>query len=1178
MAIFHASMKPISRASGRSAVAAAAYRAATHLVNERDGVVHDYTGKRGVSHAEIVLPKGADAAWARDRSLLWNEAERKETRRDARVAREVEVSLPHELSADARKELAQEFAQHIADRYGVAVDVAIHVPHDEMDERNHHAHLLMTTRVVSAEGLGEKTDLERQNKWLLSQGRATTQMQVKEFRQSWETLANTKLAAAGLDVRIDHRSHEALGLGLEPTRHVGVHATQLARAGREVSRARLDAEAFQRNAELIRQKPDEVLALLTNEKSVFDRRDVARVLHRYVDDVLGFQNAFAAVMASPLLVELQAERKTEEGKIEPARYSTREMVDLEGRLADAAERLSADTSHRVAARRVARAIEHQDEAIRKAVASDCSGKVTRGEMTTVERDRRVARAGLSAEQQQAIEHVTGPRRIAAVVGFAGAGKSTMLAAAREAWEAEGRRVFGAALAGKAAEGLEESAGIRSRTLASWERRWAQETDLLEKGDVLVVDEAGMVGSRQLAGFVEEVDRRGAKLVLVGDHEQLQAIAAGAPFRAIAEQVGHIELQEIRRQREDWQRAASVAFATHRTAEGLRAYAERGAVRFDDTRESARSTLVVDYLADRDADPNASRVAMAHRRVDVRAINEEIRAALQERGELARSRQSGLTEDKSSPTAVQERPQAFIYQTNDGEREFAVGDRIVFLENDRDLGVKNGMLGTVETVEPDRLVARLDGAARAAGSGDFTRAVSVSVDTYNAIDHGYATTIHKLQGATVDRAFVLASGTMDRHLTYVAMTRHRSDVRVYAGAEEFADRRVGVLVEHGRAPYENKPANRDSYFVTLENPNGERHTIWGVDLARAIREAKPEVGERIRLEHLGKAPIPLPDGTVAERNGWKVHRAEELLFDRLVDRLSRSGAKENTLDYGRDFADRRGIAARLGIVSEIVVSKGASKAMAAAAPVGELVPAAPAKEVTMDDMFGRFDRGEVPVTWTAAIDRVRSHVARDLVLAYRDPQALQARIDDLVARRRFDDVQPELDRTAAAPELAGGLNGATGWFGKIDEPRKAAQLAVSRLAKIGALFFEARSFIESEYREQVRSANVRGARSVPMPSPELRAALAEKKPIEGKLADEITTIRAAVERRFTPEERRELWSGDIERIRRVVPEGTDLDAIRDLAAPIEMQGREVESQRVIERFLEDEKAEDVGLSM
>src|SRR5690606_10386297 len=119
-----------------------------------------------------------------------------------------------------------------------------------------------------------------------------------------------------------------------------------------------------------------------------------------------------------------------------------------------------------------------------------------------------------------------------------------------------------------------------------------------------------------------------------------------------------------------------------------------------------------------------------------------------------------------------------FQTNDGKREFAPGDRIVFLENNRDLGVKNGMLGTVEAVEPGRVIARLDGAARNLGAG--TRAISVSMTDYAAIDHGYATTIHKNQGATVDRAFVLASGTMDRHLTYVAMTRHRDSAQLYAG--------------------------------------------------------------------------------------------------------------------------------------------------------------------------------------------------------------------------------------------------------------------------------------------------------------------------------------------------------------------------------------------------------------
>ncbi len=145
----------------------------------------------------------------------------------------------------------------------------------------------------------------------------------------------------------------------------------------------------------------------------------------------------------------------------------------------------------------------------------------------------------------------------------------------------------------------------------------------------------MIGSRQLSRFINEAEARGAKIVLVGDHEQLQAIGAGASFRAIAEQIGRAELSEIRRQRMDWQREASVDFATHRTAEGLAAYRERGDVRLSETKEEARGEIVRDYLADRDGRPDGTRVAMAHRRADVRAINDEIRSTLQERGELAK---------------------------------------------------------------------------------------------------------------------------------------------------------------------------------------------------------------------------------------------------------------------------------------------------------------------------------------------------------------------------------------------------------------------------------------------------------------------------------------------------------------------------------------------------------------
>ncbi|MUZ65016.1 Ti-type conjugative transfer relaxase TraA [Agrobacterium vitis] len=876
MAIYHLSSKPVSRASGRSAVASAAYRCAVRLTNERDGLTHDFTRKQGVEHCEIVLPEGVSADWAKDRSALWNAAERAERQKNSRVAREFEIALPHELSGEARLEVTRSFAQHLANHYGVAVDFAIHAPHEQGDIRNHHAHVMTTTRAVTENGLGDKTNLERKNSSLLADGIATTDMQLREIRQSWEQIANRQLMREGLDIRIDHRSHSERGLEIEPTEHMGVHATQMQRQGMDVERVRLDEDALLRNAELIREKPEQVLTLITAEKSVFDRHDIARTLHRYInDDAQAYQNAFASVMASPALVQLQSEhRDAETGEVLKARYSTREMVETESGMMQAAERLHQAQNHGVDCRHVARAIGRQDEAIQKS-----SGDVS---------------ARLSDEQRQAIEYVAGPERIAAVVGFAGAGKSTMLAAAREAWEAQGYKVHGAALAGKAAEGLEESSGIQSRTLASWSRGWENEKHQLGRGDVFVIDEAGMVGSRQLAHFIGEAEQRGAKIVLVGDHQQLQAISAGAPFRILAERLGHVELSEIRRQREGWQREASVAFATHRTAEGLAAYRDHGDIHFAASQDEARAGIVRDYLADREQRPDGTRVAMAHRRADVRALNQGIRAELQDSHRLGRGEEGG----------------ELAFQTNDGKRDFAPGDRIVFLENSRDLGVKNGMLGTVEHVEAGRIIAQLDGPG-GKGGGD---SISIPMDTYQAIDHGYATTIHKNQGATVDRAFVLASTTMDQHLTYVAMTRHRDSVQLYAAQDEFTN--AGRLVEHGAAPYEHNPEARESYFVTLENDQGQQRTVWGVDLKRALQEAQPAIGDKIGLQHEGATPVTLPDGTQTQRNSWRVVEGGELAYQQLEHRLSRSGAKETTLDYVRDFAERRGIAEAFGVRSEI----------------------------------------------------------------------------------------------------------------------------------------------------------------------------------------------------------------------------------------------------------------------
>lgn len=210
MASFHLAVKTIGRSAGRSATAAAAYRAGAEITDERTGIVHDYTRKQGVEHREIVAPADAPE-WARDRAALWNAAELAETRKNSTVAREYEIALPAELSADERRDLALGLAREISERHGVAVDVAIHAPGREGDQRNHHAHLLTTTRRLGAEGLGEKSrELDQK-----------TSGEVDRWRGRWAEMQNAALERANVPERVDHRSHQRRGIEQEATVHMG---------------------------------------------------------------------------------------------------------------------------------------------------------------------------------------------------------------------------------------------------------------------------------------------------------------------------------------------------------------------------------------------------------------------------------------------------------------------------------------------------------------------------------------------------------------------------------------------------------------------------------------------------------------------------------------------------------------------------------------------------------------------------------------------------------------------------------------------------------------------------------------------------------------------------------------------------------------------------------------------
>ena len=236
MAIYHLSVKPVSRKAGRSATASAAYRAADLVHDHTSGETFDYTRKRGVEHAEIVLPTSAakqDINWARDREQLWNAAERAENRSNSRVAREYEVALPNELNKAQRLALTREFAAEIANRHGVAVDLAIHAPHWRGDQRNWHAHLFATTREITPTGLGEKVSIEWSDTNRRKAELEPARKEIESIRERWATLTNEKLHEQGLEIRVDHRSLKAQGIEREPTSHLGVAVSGMERRGIE---------------------------------------------------------------------------------------------------------------------------------------------------------------------------------------------------------------------------------------------------------------------------------------------------------------------------------------------------------------------------------------------------------------------------------------------------------------------------------------------------------------------------------------------------------------------------------------------------------------------------------------------------------------------------------------------------------------------------------------------------------------------------------------------------------------------------------------------------------------------------------------------------------------------------------------------------------------------------------
>lgn len=388
----------------------------------------------------------------------------------------------------------------------------------------------------------------------------------------------------------------------------------------------------------------------------------------------------------------------------------------------------------------------------------CAADLSKVQSHSVDADTLVASIAqmelLAEEQLKAIWHITtGTGAIAVVSGMAGTGKTRMLGGARQAWEAAGLNVLGAALAGTASREMFEGAGIESQTIAKLLSEIAAGRNPLDARTILVVDEAGMVATPEMEQLARHCRDAGAKLVLIGDERQLQPIGPGAPFMELGARFGQAVLQQIRRQTEAWARRAVKDIADGDAQKALQEFVERGLVEIHDTRDEAVRALVSQWMAD--PKPQPDKLILAGTRAEVGALNKQAQGERLRAGELS-----------GDPVQL------------DGS-SFYVKDRVVFTKPHRAMGVLNGDRGTVKGLSDDRerMTVLLDSGGQ----------VSFEIDAIVDLSLAYASTTHRAQGATSTSTYILAGGPMqDRELSYVQASRAREKTVFFLTRLEVGD--------------------------------------------------------------------------------------------------------------------------------------------------------------------------------------------------------------------------------------------------------------------------------------------------------------------------------------------------------------------------------------------------------
>ena len=1036
MAIAFARARYLSRASGGNAVRSAAYNARDAITAERTGELFHFSHRDAPEHHAVLLPEGADARLA-NCAMLWNAAEAAERRKDAQVAREIVLALPADrvLSTEDRIELARSFAQEHFVSKGLAVQLDVHAPHQERgesegawagnggDASNWHAHLLITTRRIEGDRLAARKarDLDPE---VRRAGTRNLVTDAEAWGETWRAHQDRYFAEHGIALRVD-------ATAAHPGEHIGP-----VRMRKVDSPAVERAEALRTANEAAARDPEQVLAALTRNNATFTERELDRYLAKHLgvgpDGTPGAAQradiaaAKAAVLGHTDVLVLH-DRDTGAAA---DRFSTRTVRAQErAALADGAAVAEAQHHQGVKAR-------HQDAAL--------------------------ASRTLRDDQRAAFEHVVEGGGLKLIEGRAGTGKSYTLAAVREAHEAAGYRVVGLAPTNAVAQdlkadGFSETATVHSALFAlkngrtAWHRR-----------TVVIIDEAAMLDSRVTGEVLAEARRSGAKVILAGDDRQLASIERGGLFTELRKAHGAAEITEVTRQTVDWQREAARDLAEGRFDTAVAAYDRHGAISWAGDGEAARAALVEQWKADTLADPKASRFVFAYTNADVSQINAELRQVRRARGELG------------SPDVR--------FETRHGAADFAVGDRVQFTDTDKRRHIYNGNAGVITGIDArtGQVTARLDAAAGAPG-----REVTWFASEFEGFRHGYAGTIYKGQGKTLDHTYLLHTHHWRAAASYVALTRQRESAQVFV-AEDTAKDVWQLARQMGRG--EVRAASVAWATVDELRPELRPRTGEGQDTREAVRQAPPAPAARADV---------------------------------------RTGAADPARAYGGQAADGP---AQTAAVPHIAAKTEEGQGQRADGWL--IAPYADPSGRGRDSLGRGTSPGEVAAVVAAdtAVQREREARWSYLQGAYRDPHAARAALDELVKSQGWTSAAA---RTAADPLQLGGLRGKEGFFAgtKARAEHEAALRAAGAIGPSLERIGEAEARAERNYRTGVEAQSMADATGIPRlsaaaedaigvvaaaPDEKARAGAWRAVQADERVSGELRAFGAAVEQRFGEE--------------------------------------------------------------